>query len=151
METYKESEFSGRGMCSHFCQDNESISRRGVLRGLHFQRSPHAQAKLVRVVRGAVWDVAVDLRQSSTTRGRWYGVELSSENRRMLYVPEGFAHGFLSLQDGTRFIYKCSREYRAEAEGGVRWDDPDIAVDWPFRDVVISPRDAALPLLRDLA
>jgi dTDP-4-dehydrorhamnose 3,5-epimerase len=152
MEIFKASEFRSQGIDLDFVQDNHSLSKRGVLRGLHFQRPPHTQAKLVRVIAGAVWDVAVDLRPGSPSYGRWYGLELSAQNRLMLFIPEGFAHGFITLVDGTELVYKCSTEYRKESDGGVRWDDPDIGIDWPWplRDVLVSEKDAALPLLRDL-
>ncbi len=150
METYRESEFRSSGVSVGFVQDNHSLSKRAVLRGLHFQRSPHAQAKLVRVIAGAAWDVAVDLREGSPTYGRWYGLELSARNRRMLFIPVGFAHGFLSLLDGTELVYKCSAEYHRECDSGLRWNDPDIAIEWPFTDVLVSAKDARLPLLREL-
>jgi dTDP-4-dehydrorhamnose 3,5-epimerase len=118
---------------------------------LHFQKAPAPQAKLVRVLAGAVWDVAVDLRPGSTSFGKWFGVELTSKNLRMLYIPEGFAHGFLSLADNTELVYKCSAEYRADLDAGVRWDDPDLGIDWPNRNVTLSDKDAALPYLRDLS
>ncbi len=150
MESYKESEFRAQGITHHFVQDNLSGSRRGVLRGLHFQREPYAQARLVQVVRGAVWDVVVDLRPGSASYARWQGLELSAKNSRMLFVPEGFAHGFLALEDGTELLYKASREYNRESEGGLRWDDPELSIEWPFRDVLVSDRDGRLPYLRDL-
>jgi dTDP-4-dehydrorhamnose 3,5-epimerase len=150
METYKASEFSAFGLQLTFVQDNHSLSKKGVLRGLHFQRPPFAQAKLVRVISGAVWDVAVDLRTNSPSYGRWYGLELSAENHRMFFIPEGFAHGFVSLVDGTALVYKCTSEYHKESDGGVRWNDPDLAIDWPLGNVLVSRKDAGLPLLRDL-
>ncbi len=150
MESYKTSEFAAAGIHEDFVQDNHSRSSRGVLRGLHFQRAPYAQAKLVRVTSGLVWDVAVDLREGSATYGRWFGLELSAENRAMLFLPRGFAHGFVSLADGTELLYKCGSEYRQESDGGVRWDDPDLAIVWPVDDVHLSAKDAALPWLKDL-
>jgi dTDP-4-dehydrorhamnose 3,5-epimerase len=151
METYRASEFYTNGVRGEFLQDNHSQSSRGVLRGLHFQRSPHEQAKLVRVVSGCVWDVAVDLRPRSPTYSRWYGLELSAENRKMLFLPEGFANGFLALADGSELVYKCSAEYDHASEGGVRWDDPDLAINWPATDIKVSAKDSALPWLRDLS
>lgn len=151
LESYKESEFARAGITACFVQDNHSRSSRGVLRGLHFQRSPHAQAKLVRVTRGVAWDVAVDLREGSPTFGNWAAVELSEANRMMYYIPAGFAHGFVSLADGTELLYKCDAEYDASSDGGLRWNDPDIAIDWPVKEVLVSPKDAALPMLKNLS
>ena len=157
-ETYKRSDFGAAGIDVDFSQDNHSVSDAGVLRGLHYQLPPHAQAKLVRAVRGSVWDVAVDLRRGSATFGDWVGYELSEDNQLMLYIPPGFAHGFLALRDGTHFVYKCGAEYHQDSEAGVRWDDRDLAIDWPFdrlpgntgRDAVtVSEKDALLPPLRD--
>ncbi len=151
METYKESDFQKAGIRERFVQDNHSRSSRGTLRGLHFQRAPHAQAKLVRVTRGSLWDVAVDLRPVSKTYGRWVGTEISETNRKMIFIPVGFAHGFVALEDGTELQYKCSAEYNAQADGGVRWDDPELAIEWPLRDVLVSVKDAALPPLKELS
>ena len=150
METYKESDFIEAGIPERFVQDNYSRSYKGAMRGLHFQRPPHAQAKLVRCARGRLWDVVVDLRRDSPTYKRWHGVELSEENRVMFFIPAGFAHGFVALEDGTELQYKCSAEYDARSDGGVRWDDPDLAIDWPIKDVIVSPKDAALPYLKDI-
>jgi len=152
-ETYKESEYIAAGLVDRFVQDNHSVSSRGVLRGLHFQADPYAQGKLVRVIVGSVWDVAVDLRPSSTTFGRWYGLELSAENRTMLYLPPGFAHGFLTLSDTAEFVYKCTGEYHRESERGVRWDDPTLDITWPKLDVEfgVSEKDQALPWLKGLS
>ncbi len=157
MESYKESEFGAAGIGEAFVQDNHSVSSKGTLRGIHYQLPPHAQGKLVRVTAGAAFDVAVDLRRSSNTFGRWAGYEISAENHRMLYIPPGFGHAFLALEDGTHFQYKCSAEYNREAEAGVRWDDPELGIDWPSAGLgpggvpVVSDKDAALPLLRDAA
>lgn len=152
METYKESDFSAAGIPGPFVQDNHSRSCRGTLRGLHFQKPPHAQGKLVRVTRGAVWDVAVDLRPGSSSFGAWYGLELSEENRRMFWIPPGFAHGFVALLDDSELQYKCTAEYHGPSDGGIRWDDPDLAIAWPRLDVplIVSEKDAKLPLLREL-
>jgi dTDP-4-dehydrorhamnose 3,5-epimerase len=136
-----------------FVQDNHSCSQRGVLRGLHFQRPPHAQGKLVRVVQGRAWDVAVDIRRGSPHFGRWFGTELNTSNRRQLWVPEGFAHGFVALEDDTHFLYKTTDVYARDCEGAIRWDDPALAIAWP--DAGLAPRlaakDAAAPLLADAA
>ena len=147
-EAYKESDFQKAGLPTKFLQDNLSRSSRGTLRGLHFQRGVHAQGKLVQVLAGAVWDVAVDLRPDSPSFGRWFGVELSAENYKLFYIPPGFGHGFVTLQDNTLFSYKCTAEYNKAAEGGVLWNDPDLAIDWPLTDVLVSPKDAALPSLK---
>ncbi len=146
-ETFKASDFAGAGISEIFMQDNHSISSKGVLRGLHFQRAPHAQGKLVRVIRGSAWDVAVDMRPESTTFRKWEALELSSSNSSMLYIPPGFAHGFLSLCEGTELVYKCTAEYHASSDGGIRWDDPALGIEWPTRDVILSRKDAELPFL----
>lgn len=149
-ESYKESEFLAAGIDTRFVQDNHSLSRAGVVRGLHFQRPPSGQAKLVSVDRGRAWSVGVDIRKGSATFGRWYGVELSSRNRRMFYLPDGFAHGFASLEDATELSYKCGAEYDPASEGGIRWDDPDLGIAWPLGYVTVSAKDARLPYLRDI-
>jgi dTDP-4-dehydrorhamnose 3,5-epimerase len=133
----------------HFPQDNHSRSARGVLRGLHFQRAPHAQGKLVRVVHGAVFDVAVDIRRSSDTFGKWVGVELSADNRRQVWIPPGFAHGFLVLSDVADVLYKATEYYAPASEGSIRWDDPQLAIAWPDAGVhpLLSSKDAAAPTL----
>lgn len=143
METYQYEDFKAAGIDRVFVQDNQSSSGQGVLRGLHFQIE-HPQAKLVRVVRGEVFDVAVDLRKGSATFGRWHGVILSAENCRQFYVPEGFAHGYLVLSDYAEFCYKCTDYYHPGDEGGLRWNDPDLAIDWPVPEGVelnINERD----------
>ncbi|MFO6446943.1 dTDP-4-dehydrorhamnose 3,5-epimerase [Erythrobacter sp. NE805] len=136
METWNAAVFAAAGLDLSFVQDNHSRSQKGVLRGLHFQ-NPGPQGKLVRVTRGAVFDVAVDLRQSSPTFGQWTGVELSAENRRMFWVPEGFAHGFLTLEDDTDFLYKCTAPYAPQSEHTLAWDDPAVGIDWP--DIGMAP------------
>jgi len=151
LETYKESDFSAGGISSRFVQDNHSRSVRGVLRGLHFQSGEKAQGKLVRVVSGTVWDVAVDIRPGSPTHGAWWGIELSGDIPKMLFIPEGFAHGFLTLSDEAHLVYKCTAEYDHASERGIRWDDPDLNIAWPNRDAILSDKDASLPFLRDLA
>jgi dTDP-4-dehydrorhamnose 3,5-epimerase len=153
METYNEQEFEAIGLTATFVQDNHSRSMRGVLRGLHFQ-TKRPQGKLVRVVKGRAWDVAVDLREGSATFGQWYGLELSEANKRMLYVPEGFAHGFLTLEDGTELLYKCTDYYAPEYEAGIFYRDARLGIRWPFREhgigeaeVVLSAKDAMLPTM----
>lgn len=130
METYSQRDMSEAGLNMVFVQDNQSMSTKGVLRGLHFQKE-YPQGKLVRVIRGSVFDVAVDLRSGSKTFGQWYGVELSEENKKQFYIPEGFAHGFLVLSDTAEFCYKCTDFYHPEDEGGLAWNDPEIAIAWP--------------------
>lgn len=142
METWNATAFAGAGLDMTFVQDNHSRSQKGVLRGLHFQ-NPGPQGKLVRVASGAVFDVAVDLRKSSTTFGQWVGVELSAENKRMFWVPEGFAHGFLTLEDDTDFLYKCTAPYAPQSEFTLAWDDPAVGIEWPLKglDPIISDKD----------
>ncbi len=133
-----------------FVQDNHSRSAKGVLRGLHFQRPPHAQGKLVRVTQGSVFDVAADIRADSPTFGRWVGVELSGANHRQMWIPAGLAHGFLVTSDSADFLYKTTDYYRPESEGSVRWDDPDLAIAWPLDGITpaLSAKDAAAPRMR---
>lgn len=152
MESYKASDFSAAGIPDVFVQDNQSCSSKGVLRGLHFQSAPHTQSKLVRVIKGSVWDVAVDLRKDSPTFGKWTAVILSEKNRRMFYMPAGFAHGFLSLEDNTEFLYKCGAEYDAGSDGGIRYDDPDINIKWPDIGMqpLVSDKDKKLPRLSEI-
>jgi len=131
------------GLDVDFVQDNHSISRKGVLRGLHYQVAPHEQGKLVRVVRGAAWDVAVDIRDGSPTYGKWAAVELSAENRKQFWIPPGFAHGFLALEDETHFLYKTTAYWHGPSERAIRWDDPAIGVPWPLQgEPVLSAKDA---------
>jgi len=151
LETFKEKELKEAGIIQNFVQDNFSLSSKGTLRGTHFQREPMAQGKLVSVVHGAVWDVAVDLRKDSATFGRWYGIELNDENHITLYLPPGFGHAFIALKNNTKFTYKCTNYYSPEHESGVRWDDPDIDIKWPIENPLISGKDADLPLLKDLS
>jgi len=150
-ESHNEAVLAKAGIQVHFVQDNHSRSKRGVLRGMHFQTEPKAQDKLMRVIRGSVYDVVVDIRPDSNTFGSYYSVTLSAENRKMLYVPVGFAHGFLVLEDDTEFLYKVSDLYSQEHERGIIWNDPDVAIDWPKLDCeyVFSPKDAKHPRLRD--
>ena len=149
METYKESDFKAAGLDYNFVQDNQSSSRKGVLRGLHFQKT-HPQAKLVRVLKGEVFDVAVDLRKGSETYGQWVGALLSDENHRQFMIPRGFAHGFLVLSDYAEFTYKCDDVYHPEDEGGIMWNDPAIGIDWPeVGEIILSEKDKIHPSLAE--
>lgn len=147
MELFHAGRYAEVGITAPFVQDNFSRSARGILRGLHFQE-PHAQGKLVQVLAGAVYDVAVDIRQGSPTFGRWLGVELSADNRRQLWVPPGFAHGFCVLSESADFLYKCTDFYAPGSEHGIAWDDPDLAIPWPVTAPVLSVKDAGAPRLR---
>ena len=151
-ESWNRQRFAEHGIDTDFVQDNHSLSSRtGTLRGLHFQRPPHAQAKLVRCGRGRLFDVAVDIRKGSPTYGRWTGCELSFENGRQLYIPAGFLHGFVTREPDTEIIYKCSDYYAPDCDAGVRWDDPDLGIDWGLDgDPVLSEKDTKAPFLRDL-
>ncbi len=149
-ESYNKELFLKMGIDRNFVQDNESFSHKGVLRGLHFQRPPFAQGKLVRVVSGAVLDVAVDLRKASPTYGQWVSVELTQENKWMYWIPPGFAHGFVALEDNTTFIYKCTNIYNRESEGSIRWNDPDLNIDWQVEQPMLSEKDKNVPWFRDL-
>lgn len=149
-ETYNKSEFDEVGLRYDFVQDNQSRSKKGVLRGLHFQRN-HQQAKLVRVTEGKVFDVAVDLRDGSETYGKWVGVILTDENKRQFMIPRGFAHGFLVLSDYATFCYKCDDFYHPEDEGGIMWNDPDIGIEWPeCEEKTFSEKDKKYPLIKDI-
>lgn len=150
METYHARAFQEAGLGMAFVQDNQSVSRKGVLRGLHFQKK-HPQGKLVRVLDGSVFDVAVDIRKKSPTFGKWVGVTLSSENKRQFYIPEGFAHGFYVLSDKAAFAYKCTSFYDPSDEGGILWNDPDLGIQWPCgsgADVIVSEKDRRNPPFR---
>lgn len=149
METYKKSEFIANGISDRFVQDNFSHSQRGVLRGLHFQKPPVAQAKLVMVFSGEVFDVAVDIRKGSPTFGKWTGAILSAERTEMLYIPVGFAHGFCVISETADFTYKVSAEYSPENEGGIAWNDPVIGIKWPVATPKLSDRDKNMPFLKD--
>ncbi len=146
-EAYKENVFKSAGISYDFVQENHSFSRKGVIRGLHFQRAPYAQAKLAAVVIGKVLDVVVDLRPTSTTFGKVYKCVLDGERRNMLMVPDGFAHGFAALED-TLFSYKCSNFYNKDAEGGIIWNDPELKIDWEVTDPIVSEKDQMLPTFR---
>ena len=150
-ESFSERDFNAQVREVKFVQDNESKSCYGVLRGLHFQKPPHAQSKLVRVVKGRVLDVAVDIRKGSPTFGKYVAVELTEDNHRQLFVPRGFAHGFSVLSDEVIFQYKCDNLYAPESEGAIAWNDPDIGIDWqlPTEDVLLSAKDSAHPMLKD--
>lgn len=150
METYNERDFKDNGLNYIFVQDNQSRSKKGVLRGLHFQKT-YPQAKLVRVIEGEVYDVAVDLRANSPTYAKYVGVTLSADNKKMFMIPRGFAHGFLVLSDSATFTYKCDEFYHPEDEGGIMWNDPDVDIDWPDieDDILLSEKDNKHPFLRE--
>jgi dTDP-4-dehydrorhamnose 3,5-epimerase len=150
LETWNQSVYEAVGISAPFVQDNLSFSTRGVLRGLHYQH-PSAQGKLVSVVHGEVFDVAVDIRLGSPTFGQWVGVTLSSDNFRQCYVPPGFAHGFQVMSESATFSYKCTARYEPRHEGTIRWNDPDLAIDWPIRSPVLSTKDADAHGLREVA
>lgn len=147
-ESYNKRAWAEAGITADFVQDNESFSSQNTLRGLHFQKPPFAQAKLVRVLEGAVWDVAVDLRKNSPAFGQWFGVELSADNKKQFFIPRGFAHGFSVLTETAKFAYKCDNFYNKESEGAVRFDDPELAVDWKIdlTKAVLSDKDLKNPL-----
>ena len=151
-ETYNETRYAAAGIGAKFVQDNESCSRKGVLRGLHWQTAPDTQAKLIRVVRGAVWDVAVDIRAGSPTFGKFSAVTLTAENRKQFFIPRGFAHGFLVLEDDTLFSYKCDNFYVPASERGMRFDDPELAIPWPDAgtEYILSQKDKTHPGFRDI-
>lgn len=152
METYNRSEMREAGLDMVFVQDNQSMSVKGVLRGMHFQKK-HPQGKLVRVIRGTVFDVAVDVRKNSKTYGKWYGVELSEENKKQFYIPEGFAHGFFVVSDKAEFCYKVTDFWYPDDEIGIAWNDPEIGVEWPIPDgieLIMANKDKNYPNLRDL-
>jgi len=150
METYKKSEFEKAGIRGEFVQDNYSKSKYGVLRGLHFQREPYAQAKIVRCIRGVIYDVAVDLRRGSPTFGKYIGIILSELNRYMLYIPKGFAHGFVVLSKVAEVLYKADNVYAPDYEGGLIWNDPDVGIKWPVDEPILSEKDKKWPTLREL-
>ncbi|MDR0872034.1 MAG: dTDP-4-dehydrorhamnose 3,5-epimerase [Prevotellaceae bacterium] len=151
-ETYNEKNFADKSITNKFVQDNQSKSSYGVIRGLHYQLNPHSQAKLVSVVVGKVYDVAVDLRADSPTFGKWYGVELSDENHLQFLIPQGFAHGFSVLSETAIFSYKCDNLYAPQSEGGILYNDPSLAIDWriPAEKALVSEKDLKLPLLKDV-
>ncbi len=148
-ESFRLDKMRESGVTLDFVQDNESKSQKGVLRGLHFQNPPFEQGKLVRVVKGAVLDVAVDIRRDSQTYGEWLSQELSEDNKTMLWIPPGFAHGFLTLKDDTIFQYKCTNYYNKESEGSIRWNDPDLNIDWGVENPVVSEKDRTAPFFSE--
>lgn len=148
-ESYNKERFLKHGLDMTFVQDNESKSGKGVLRGLHFQKPPYAQGKLVRVVKGSVLDVAVDIREGSPTYGKWEATILSEENKEMFWIPEGFAHGFVTLEDNTVFTYKCTNAYNKDSEGSLRWNDPDININWNIENPILSEKDKISPLFNE--
>ncbi len=150
LEVYKKNEFSRFGINEDFVQDNHSYSKKNVLRGLHFQSGSKSQGKLIKCIKGRIWDVAVDIRTKSKSFKKWISVELTGENGYMLYIPRGFAHGFLVLSEYADVFYKCTEEYSPEHEGGIIWNDPDLAINWPVEKPLTSSKDAKLPLLKDI-
>jgi dTDP-4-dehydrorhamnose 3,5-epimerase len=144
-ESYNHEKFLAAGLDLKFVQDNESKSKKGVLRGLHYQAPPFEQGKLVRVISGSAMDVAVDIRKNSPTYGKWTSVVLSDKNKLMFWIPAGFAHGFITLEDDTVFFYKCTNVYNKASEGGIIWNDPDLNIDWGIRDPAVSARDGISP------
>lgn len=150
LETYSQKKFAEQGIGANFIQDNHSLSaQKGVLRGLHFQEPPFAQAKLVRVTKGSVYDVVVDIRKDSETFGKWEAFTLSAKNFQMLYIPQGFLHGFLTLEDNTEFEYKCDNFYEPVSEKGIIWNDPTLKIDWPAKDVILSEKDKSHPQFKN--
>ncbi|RLG13263.1 dTDP-4-dehydrorhamnose 3,5-epimerase [Candidatus Pacearchaeota archaeon] len=148
IETFKASDFKANNISYEFVQDNHSKSRKGVLRGLHYQLKPMEQGKLVRCIKGKIWDVAVDIRKGSPWYRKWVGVELSEKNKLMLWIPPGFAHGFVALED-AEVIYKCTKEYAPQYDRGIIWNDPELAIHWPIKNPILSLKDANLPNLKD--
>ncbi|MES2382568.1 MAG: dTDP-4-dehydrorhamnose 3,5-epimerase [Bacteroidota bacterium] len=148
-ESYNKEKMYAAGIDIEFVQDNQSLSQKGIVRGLHFQAAPFAQAKLVRVIQGAVMDVAVDIRKNSPTYGQHFAIELSAENKTMFYIPPGFAHGFETLADNTLFLYKCSNLYNKESEGGLLWNDEQLNIKWQTKNPLVSDKDKVLPSLNN--
>ncbi len=148
MEVYKYSEFAQAGINEHFLQSNYSKSNKGVIRGLHYQKLPNAQSKIVRCLKGKIFDVAVDIRKNSPTYGKWIGVILSAQNKKQLYIPVGFAHGFCSLDNETEVVYRTSNEYSPSDERAIAWNDPEININWPIKNQIISEKDKNNPPLR---
>ena len=147
METFKATDFKKANLPTYFVQDNFSFSKKDVIRGLHYQKEPKAQGKLVTVFKGAVWDVAVDIRRQSPTFLQWVAAELNDKNHAMLYIPPGFAHGFVSLTEDVLLLYKCTNEYDPQSDAGICWNDPDIAIPWPVQKPILSEKDRQLPLI----
>ena len=150
LENFKESEFSANKINAKFVQDNVSFSTKGVLRGLHYQIKPKEQAKLVSVISGEIFDVAVDIRKDSPTFGKWVGRIISEKNHEMLYIPEGFAHGFCTLSNTANVLYKVTNEYSPENEQGIIWNDPNVSISWPIKNLIVSEKDKKLPILQKL-
>ena len=151
MESYKKTDFLKNGITDDFNQDNHSKSSKGVLRGLHYQAKPYSQAKIVRCVKGKIFDVAVDIRPNSKTFKKWVGATLSEENKNMLYIPQGFAHGFVALSEEVEILYKASGEYAPDSDRGIRWNDPDIGVDWGIDfEPLVSEKDSKQPFIKDI-
>ena len=148
-ETFHAEKLALLGITENFVQDNESLSQKDVLRGLHYQLEPFAQGKLVRVIKGAVLDIAVDIRRNSPTFGKWVSMKLTGENKWMSWIPKGFAHGFVSLEDDTIFTYKCSGVYNKASEASIRWNDPELNIDWGITNPLLSEKDIMAPLLKD--
>jgi dTDP-4-dehydrorhamnose 3,5-epimerase len=148
-ESFSKQKYAEAGILCDFVQDNHSHSKKGVLRGMHFQ-TDYPQAKLVRVIRGEVFDVAVELRKKSPNFGKWFGTRLSAENNLQMFIPEGFAHGFCVLSEEAEFLYKCSNYYSPAGEGGILWNDPEIKIDWPLKNPVLSEKDQLFPCLKDI-
>ncbi len=149
-ETYNKFAFQQAGISAEFVQDNQSCSKKGTLRGLHYQADPYAQGKLVRVISGSVLDIAVDIRKDSTTYGKHYLIELTAYNQLQFWLPPGMAHGFLALEDDTIFCYKCTNKYNKESEGGIKWDDPELRINWNYDNPLVSEKDASLPYMKDI-
>lgn len=149
-EPFNQMKMADIGINTHFVQDNLSKSSKGVLRGLHFQKPPYAQGKLVHVIKGAVLDLAVDIRVESPTYGQYFTIELSDDNKTMFYIPEGFAHGFITLEDDTIFSYKCTNFYHKDSEGIIRWNDPNLAINWKLENPTVSEKDKAAPYFNEL-
>jgi dTDP-4-dehydrorhamnose 3,5-epimerase len=149
IEFYKHSDFENFGIIQNFVQDNFSRSKKNVIRGLHYQKEPFSQGKLVQCLKGKIFDVAVDIRMGSPTFCKWVGIELSEKNRYMLYIPPGFAHGFAVISNYADVIYKCTREYSPKNDRGIVWNDPDININWPITNPIVSEKDSSLPLLKN--
>ncbi|MCL5408443.1 MAG: dTDP-4-dehydrorhamnose 3,5-epimerase [Candidatus Omnitrophica bacterium] len=150
MEIYKKSDFEKNGIKEEFIQDNYSYSIKGVLRGLHFQKEPYSQAKIIKCIKGEIFDVAVDIKKNSPTYGKWISIILSENNHYMLYIPTGFAHGFLTLSDTAGVQYKTSCEYMPQFEAGIIWNDPDINIKWPDNNAIVSSKDSKLSMLKNI-
>ncbi len=149
-ETYNKLAFQQAGISAEFVQDNQSCSKKGTLRGLHYQADPYAQGKLVRVISGSVLDIAVDIRKNSKTYGKHFLIELTAYNQLQFWLPPGMAHGFIALEDDTIFCYKCTNTYNKESEGGIKWDDPELKINWNYDNPLVSEKDDSLPYMKDI-